>query len=114
MAKVFIKTVIMLFMLITLTSCDFMPHETEGRYLVNHINSDRNRNKSDESYFYADNYNIYRYSFSEDETEVCVQLAKEEGYFIKNYAVYEEEIYYIKSNGNMYELCCMNRISGKK
>lgn len=111
MTKVLIKTVIMLLMLVTLTSCNFIPHETEGRYLVNQINSDNNRNKSDESYFYADNYNIYRYSFSQDETEICVRLDKEDGYFIKNYAVYEEKIYYIKSNGNMYELCCRNYIS---
>lgn len=111
MAKFFIKTVIMLLMLVTLTSCNFIPHETEGRYLVNQINFDNNRNKSDESYFYADNYNIYRYSFSQDETEICVRLDKEDGYFIKNYAVYEEKIYYIKSNGNMYELCCRNYIS---
>ncbi len=114
MDKVFIKTVIILFMLITLTSCDFMPHETEGRYLVNHINSDRNRNKSEESYFYADNYNIYCYSFSDVETEVCVQLAKGEGHMIDDYAVYEDFIYYVKKGDSINQLCCMNYKTGNE
>lgn len=104
----------MLFMLITLTSCNSISHETEGRYLVNQINSDKNRNKSDESYFYADKYNIYRYAISDAGTTICVQLAKEDGYFIDDYAVYEDEIYYIKSNGNMFELRCMNYLSGSE
>lgn len=112
MIKDFIKTMIIL--LITLVSCDFMPHETEGRYLVNQINSDNNRNKSGESYFYADKYNIYHYSISDAGTTICVQLAKEDGYFINDYAVYEDEIYYIKSNGNMQELCYMNYLSGRE
>lgn len=114
MTKVLIKTVIMLFMLITLTSCNSISHETEGRYLVNQINSDKNRNKSDDSYFYADKYNIYRYAISDAGTTICVQLAKEDGYFIDDYAVYEDEIYYIKSNGNMFELRCMNYLSGSE
>ena len=114
MVKVLTKIAIMLLMLSALASCDFLPHETEGRYLVNHINSDRNRDKNDEGYFYADSCNIYFYSFSVDEVEVCVQVNQEEGYVIEDYAVYEDEIYYIKQNGNMRELFCKNYKMGNE
>lgn len=114
MVKVFTKIAIILLMLSTLTSCNFLPHETEGRYLVKYINFDRNRDKNDEGYFYADNCNIYFYSFSGDEVEVCVQVNQEDGYMIEDYAVYEDEIYYIKQNGNMREIFCKNYKTGNE
>jgi len=83
------------------------PHETEGRYLVNHINSEENRCKDSENYFYTDKYNIYRYSLSSNENDICVQLEEEDGR-ISDYVVYDDSIYYVVENGTEYELFCTN------
>ena len=88
---------------------DFAPHETEGRYLVNHINSERNRNKDSENYYYADKYNIYSYSFKDGKITECMHLEREDGYFIEDFAVYDEYLYYVKRDDTKYELYRMKQ-----
>lgn len=96
-------------MLVTLF--DFGPHETEGRYLVNHINADRNRCKNEDTYFYATKLGIYSYSFEDKKKQVCVFLDEGSDYVIGDYAVYDNLIYYVLTDGEKNELHCSDYIT---
>ncbi len=108
MRGIVIKIIVLLIMLVT-SACSLGLHETEGRYLVDHINSERNRNKDSENYYYADKYNIYSYSFKDGKVTECMHLEREDGYFIEDFAVYDEYLYYVKRNDTKYELYRMKQ-----
>lgn len=84
-------------------------HETEGSYLVEYLNDERNRCKDTENYFFANGGNIYRYSFEDGKRAVCVSLEGEEKK-IEDFAVWEDDIYYVTTMRNeenelIWEMC---------
>ena len=87
---IFFITLLQIFWLF---SCIFFPHETTGQYSMNYINSEANRNKDAEKYFYADNNNIYCYFLESGEKILCLSIDMDTGYVISDFAIYDIYIY---------------------
>ena len=96
--------IIFYILLVVVSSCNFGPHETEGRYLVYCINSEVNNCKDGEDYFYANNYNIYGYSLKTGEKRKYVELDSEKNGRIKDFAVVDHCIFYVKKEKQEFEL----------
>lgn len=71
-------------------------HETEGSYIVLNINSEKNRNKDENKFFYGNSKNIYKYSLEDGEESVGVNVDGTNTR-IEDFAVWKEKIYYITS-----------------
>lgn len=102
--------------LVAVCGCNFNnEHVRTGRYLVQNINSDANRNKDNKNFFYANSKNIIRYSFEDECSEICLSLdynnADDK---IVSYAVWEEFIFYVVRDSSGSELLRWNRDSGEK
>ena len=76
-------------------------HITEGEYLVNIINSDRNRYADETYYFYKGLVSVRCYSLKDGNIEY---YADEKGYWLVDFAVWDGNIYYVRSNGVGFEL----------
>ena len=86
-------------------------HMTEGGYLVNIINSDQNRYVDEENYFYKGYATLWRYSLKDGSFECYVY---DKGYEMKNFAIWDEDIYYVRSNDEGFELWRQNIQTGEK
>lgn len=83
--------------------------ETEGSYVVEYLNDERNRCKDEENYFFADRRNVYCYSFEDEAQTVCVSTEGTDKR-IEDFAVWEDDIYYVTSLWNddkeyIWEMC---------
>lgn len=96
-------TVLML-CLFLLSGCRSCAHETEGRYLVNYINSGKNRYQDAENYFYTDDYSIYCYSFKTGESKKCVEVDFDKNEEVMGFEVVEPVLFYVKRTDTEYEL----------
>ena len=70
--------------------------ETEGSYIVQYLNDERNRCKDEDNYFFSDRRNVYRYSFKDGTQTVCVSVEGTEKR-IEDFAVWKDDIYYVTS-----------------
>ena len=86
-------------------------HITEGEYLVNIINSDQNRCMDRENYFYGGHFCVRRYSLEDGSIEY---YAEDKGYEMKNFAVWDGDIYYVRSNDAGFELWKQNIQTSEK
>lgn len=86
-------------------------HMTEGGYLVNIINSDQNRYADETYYFYKGLACVRRYSLEDGSIEY---YANDKGYEVKNFAVWDGDIYYVRSNDAGFELWRQNIQTGEK
>jgi len=85
----------------------------KGRYLVEHINSDANRNGDDTNYFYMNARGVFCYSLKEATTTAYVYLDDLE-YKIHDFAVWNEYIYYVREGTEEYELWKYNYETGEE
>ena len=86
-------------------------HITEGRYLVNIINSDQNSYVDETNYFYKGFACVRRYSLEDGSIEY---YANDKGYEVKNFAVWDGDIYYVRSNDAGFELWKQNIQTSEK
>ena len=87
-------------------------HITEGRYLVNIINSDQNRCTDKENFFYQGILSVRCYSLKDGSIEY---YAKEEGYRMEDFAVWDGDIYYVRSKNEAdFELWKQDIQTGEK
>lgn len=86
-------------------------HITEGEYLVNIINSDQNRCMDRENYFYGGHFCVRRYSLEDGSIEY---YAEDKGYEMKNFAVWDGDIYYVRSDDAGFELWKQNIQTSEK
>lgn len=86
--------------------------ETEGSYIVQHLNDERNRCKDEDNYFFANRRNVYCYSFEDETRTVCVSVEGTDKK-IEDFAVWEDDIYYVTSlwsdeKEHIWEMCRIN------
>ena len=86
-------------------------HMTEGGYLVNIINSDQNRCADKENYFYKGLVSVRCYSLEDGSIEY---YADEKGYRMEDFAVWDGDIYYVRSNDAGFELWSQDIETGEK
>lgn len=95
--------------------------EEKGGYLVEYVNSDVNPCKDKERYFYLyDKGTLGSYSFEDGTTQEHISLS-DENQRISDYAVWEEDIYYVieynvkvKGHTHEYELRKLNYETGEE
>lgn len=85
----------------------------KGCYLVEHINSDANRNGDDTNYFYMNARGVFCYSLKDGSSTAYVYMDDSE-YMIDDFAVWNEYIYYVRENSEECELWKCNYKTGEE
>ena len=86
-------------------------HMTEGGYLVNIINSNQNGYTDEENYFYKGLVSVRCYSLEDGSIEY---YANDKGYRVEDFAVWDGNIYYVRSNDDGFELWRQDIETGEK
>ena len=93
-------------------------HDLEGRYTVERINSDANPCKSETQYIYGNRSCVRLYSLEEQREDILIQFKNAQiddvQDYIRDYAIQEDWIYYVKENILTRELVKLNYITGEE
>ena len=112
--KKLFKTYIVILGIFILSGCRNYVHETDGRYMVNCINDERNRNQDDENYFYTDDYRIYCYSLNTGERKTYVEVDFDKNEEIIGFESATHVLYYVKRTDAEYELIKVDCQTGEE
>lgn len=109
-----IKGFIFILGLFVLSGCRMYRHETEGRYLVECINAEKNRYQDSQNYFYTDDYSIYCYSLNTGEINTYVEVDFDKNEEIMGFEAAKDILFYVKRTDKEYELIKVNCRTGEE